>query len=477
MNEPARSTFFPLPLTAFESYLLADDRCDFPMTFPVHVELSGVIDRSAFEGALGQALKRHPLLSARVERSARRGERWSVDRDWNPTVDWQADGTSWELPGGERIDLAREPGLRLGVRLGVGRARLIALFHHACCDGIGALRFIGDLLASYSHRVPGEDRAPALRALHEERLAVRDILARPDPLGWKTADWVRVCLRETFKNFVWQRPVPLQSSSPARGAAPGSGRSPRLLVHTLDERDTILLRTAAQRQATPLNNVLVRDLFHTLRAWGEQVRPGNPKRWLRVMIPVDLRGNGDAGLPAANVISYIFLNRRARDCSHENSQSLLDSLRVETGRERVQQLGRIFLAGIAAARAGHTLPLVLARRQCFATAILTNVGNPTGRFTTPLQHRFGLAHAGNLVLERITGTPPLRSQTNAVFGVLFYARRLTLCLRADPSVFSQEEAARLLGLYVDSLRETARAVGPTGQSPRGPEDLSAEQTA
>jgi hypothetical protein len=255
------------------------------------------------------------------------------------------------------------------------------------------------------------------------------------------------------------------------------GRSPHLLVHTLDERDTVLLRTAAQRHATTLNNVLVRDLFHTLCAWGEQVRPGNPKRWLRVMIPVDLRGNGDARLPAANVVSYIFLNRRARDCSHENSQSLLDSLRVETGRERLHRSGRIFLAGIAVARAAHTLPLFLARRQCFATVVLTNVGNPIGRFTTPLHHRFGLAHAGNLVLERVTGTPPLRSQTNAVFGVAFYAGRLTVCLRADPSVFSQEEAARLLGLYVDSLRETARSVGPTGQSLRDSEEPLFEPTA
>src|SRR5262249_16352094 len=161
---------------------------------------------------------------------------------------------------------------------------LIALFHHACCDGIGALRFIGDLLASYSHRVPGEDRALALRALQEERLAARDVLARLDPLGWKTRDWVRACLRETVKNFGWPRPVPLQSSSPARGGPPASGRSPHLLVHTLDERETVLLRTAAQRQATPLNNVLVRDLFRTLCAWGDQVRQGNPKRWLRIMI-------------------------------------------------------------------------------------------------------------------------------------------------------------------------------------------------
>ena len=63
---------FPLPLTPFERYMLADDRPDYPMAFPAVVEFSGSLRRAEFDAALEGALREHPLLRARVDGSRRR---------------------------------------------------------------------------------------------------------------------------------------------------------------------------------------------------------------------------------------------------------------------------------------------------------------------------------------------------------------------------------------------------------------------
>ena len=82
MSDSKTASIFPLPLVAFERYMLADDRPEYPMTFTLTLRLAGTVDREAFEAAVDEALARHPLLVALVEGSSRRRPRWvSVRRD------------------------------------------------------------------------------------------------------------------------------------------------------------------------------------------------------------------------------------------------------------------------------------------------------------------------------------------------------------------------------------------------------------
>ncbi len=60
----ASKRVFPLHLTPFENYMVADDRPEYPMTFIVEFEFDGQLDPPAFEAAIDDALQRHPLLRA-----------------------------------------------------------------------------------------------------------------------------------------------------------------------------------------------------------------------------------------------------------------------------------------------------------------------------------------------------------------------------------------------------------------------------
>ena len=180
MFDPSVAALFPLPLSTFERYMLLDDRPDYPMVFVVQLKLSGEIRRPAFESSFEEALSRHPLLCALLRRPARSGPEWMLAEDQRPAVDWDVLGAAIGSPRGERIDLGSEVGLRVWVRQGDGAAEVTLQFHHACCDGIGALRFIGHLLAAYGTRTASADRRPTLHPCDPASLVRPRAVCRPD---------------------------------------------------------------------------------------------------------------------------------------------------------------------------------------------------------------------------------------------------------------------------------------------------------
>ena len=143
---------WPLPLTPFESYMIADDQPDYPMTFVVRLQFDGCVERETFATALAIALARNPLLTARVDD---RDDPCWVAGEITPWLDFGPD--TEPLTGGcaRPIDPHHEPGLRTWVRVGDDTSRIIFQFHHACCDGIGAFHFVEDLLVAYANEHDG----------------------------------------------------------------------------------------------------------------------------------------------------------------------------------------------------------------------------------------------------------------------------------------------------------------------------------
>src|SRR5262249_25534471 len=98
------------------------------------------------------------------------------------------------------------------------------------------------------------------------------------------------------------------------------------------------------------------------------------------------------------------------------------------------------------------MKLMLSPRRCFATAVLTNVGDMTHRFGLAFPVVDGKLQIGNLTLEGITGSPPLRPLTHVGVGLFTYADRLVVTLLCDRHHFTREQARKFLELYVSHLR-------------------------
>ena len=114
------------------------------------------------------------------------------------------------------------------------------------------------------------------------------------------------------------------------------------LVHHLTEEDTAELSRIAAERSVMLNDLLVRDYFLMLAQWNRGT--SQARRPLRILIPTNMRRREDLRLPAANVFSYAFITRYARDC--EDREALLDSIRDEMAAIKRDKRGLYYEAAL-----------------------------------------------------------------------------------------------------------------------------------
>jgi len=451
---PAESPILPLPLAPFEEYMLGDDRPGYPMNFFLRLQFSGQFNRSALQAALEDALARHPLLLAHVHRSGRRLW-WAAATHARPTIAWLPQRPESSLPHAGPIDLYCETGVRMSVLEDEETSEIVLQSHHSCCDGRGIFAFIGDLLMSYARRMGDCSQATALPDLEPELLRTR---AKFGLTPWR---FLRIAHQQAVgllgvRQFLSHVPAPLVRGQQMLRTEV-SGDYPATLTQFLEAEELQGLRSAARQLDATRNDMLIRDLFLALRDWS--AAGDDPTRWLRLSIPMNLRVDCDANMPAANVVSMIFLDRRPCDMAEP---ALLNSIREEMQQIKRLRLGLTFVLSL---RFFRYLPGGLSRMtpgdRCLASSVLTNVGDALAHVSLPRQN--GRIVAGNVVLETVEVVAPIRPFTNAVFAVLEYAGRLAIVTQYDSTLISKHEANELLTLYVQRLRQTGLSTAMVAQ--------------
>ncbi len=441
----------PLHLTPIDAFFLADDRPRYPMTSVIEMEFTGHLDPNAFFAALGTATARHPLTSAVIRPMKRGMPCWTRDVAIEPWVNFGALDDPVEYEKTEQIDLTKESGLRFWIRGDEHRTTITVQVHHACTDGTGVYRFLGDLLAVYGQMTTLPDAiAPELSEIDPRMLRNRRARVAGIALKAKTIDLMRRGLRSAMHMFA-TRITPL--ATPRTSVAVDGVKSTFPGIHSIqfDKEEHKQLRTAAGNFGAMLNDLLLAEMFRTILRWnaehGQKVGTGK----MRVLMPSDLREQKDYPMPATNMTAYTFLTRKGKDC--DDLKQLMRSIREETARIKHEQLGREFMdVTELASYAPGVLRFLLARKRCKATTILSNVGDPSRRFTASFPRDKGRVVAGNLRLESIRGVPPMRLKTHATLAVFSYLRNLTLCVRCDPFRFTPDQSRAFIQMYADQLR-------------------------
>ncbi len=452
MSSSESGSLFPLPLTPLEYYYLCDNRPDYPTAFPAELHFSGRLDRAAFQRALACVLSRHPLLTARVGRLANGIPAWIEGEGSHPPVDWGRLGESIRHSDGPAINLASTPGLRAWVREGDGASRLLLHFHHACCDGRATLQFIEELLIAYHIEIEGPQCGLALRPLEPARLRNRGRLEVPP--GW----WARVrdlwVGTRLWTGWAFRQPALLAPGRPA----PAETDPPLLDFQTVDlSRElTDALRQVAVAGGGSLHDLLLRDLFESIHGWNHR-QGSDDRRSIRINVPLTIRDRDDRLLPAANRLTFAFLSRRRRQLA--DSERLLEGIGDEMRAITRDRLGLYFVGGLGTfCRVPGLIPLFLHRRHSFATAVLSFGGRILARCPLPRAGRRIVA--GNVVLDRITGVPPIRPLTRAAIGIGIYDDQMTINVRCDPQHFSRDDARAFAQMYRQRLALTASANSP-----------------
>ncbi len=301
-----------LPLTTMEEFLYWEDRPAYPWSCFVRLRFSGCLDRKAFESAVRTVLARHPLLAAKVETAGRGRLRWSAVEDPAPAIKWESAPIGGPFPPATRLDLRREIGIRFHVRTDATATEAIIQFHHACCDGVGIALVVRDLLVAYAvanGTVPSRAR---LTALDPGKLAGRG------RFGLTLGKLLRMAPKQLVgllgaRQFLMRKPAPLVPHSVCPNDGPLPEPYPAIVHHLFDRQSAAGIRKAAVRQGVTSNDLLARDLFLALAEWRLRQNIVDDGSWLRMMIPMSLRTADDRLMPAANMVSSVFLDRRGPD--------------------------------------------------------------------------------------------------------------------------------------------------------------------
>jgi hypothetical protein len=465
-----------LPLVAIEHYMLADDRTDYPMVFYARLALDRLPDREALTRAMAAAVEKHPLLSATVGPLEGRRRYWKWDVPTEPEISWPGEPTPTE-----QLDISRRSGVRLRVEPTDDGVLLTFEFHHACCDGLGALAFIKDVLECYAaarNGAEGQGEATGGPAEEERHSVAVAQLATRGKFGIGP---LRFLLRLPLEllgalgvlEFLLHRPQPLVGASQTspkrqRGCdepdAPSlalranvdsrdscASHWPRRFAHQFTQEETRALRTTASTAGATLNDLLVRELFLTVGAWIDELVPSKRGAHIRVMVPVNLRTPRDTDLPATNVVAMINLDRRPR--RWRNHRRMLRVLHWEMAAVKWARLGLTFIRAIQVTHyLMGKLQLLLAADKCQATCVLSNLGDPWRNWS--LADADGRIVAGDVSVQQVELLPPIRALTALSIGVFTLGGRMTLAFHCDDRVLGDAEASELLGRYVERLRSS-----------------------
>jgi hypothetical protein len=359
------------------------------------------------------------------------------------------------------IDHHQQPGLSIyGFQSGSG-FELLFQFKHACCDAIGALQFIEDVLLAYawaidvrSNKKVYDDGPIAWYRIDPKHLRGR---ARFGLTRWQLLGKVRQQAVGLFGawHFLTRISAQLASASSTASLAEESMSFPAAHTCELSATVTTSLLAKAREAGTTLNNLLIRDLLLAIGDLQNLRSRAYDRGWLRLSIPVNLRRPATRNLSAANVVGMVFVDRQKHDLSDQHS--LLKGIHGQMKQIKDRELGMLFPLSLQFSKglpgARKRMQRMSSDSRCRCTAVLSNVMRPFD--TIPLPRRDGKLVVGDFELTGIEFLPPVRQGTPAAFGVLTYADRLNITLQYDPRILTPQEAEELLRGYVNYLLHSA----------------------
>ena len=423
----------PLPVSSFEQYMLSDDRRQYPMCFAFHMEMHGQLRRNEFFAAIEQAALRHPLLCAKLVEESGRLFWMAVDFP-DSVIEWQqVDEYPAEFRPMQFIDLTLEIGLRVWVKVKDDSARIMLQVHHACCDGLGAMQFVEDVMIAYHNKVVDAAAQLTLRPLESAVLAERGKICQTQSLLEKPKKLAIGIARGI--HFFRHQPIQLRGKLRDNNQENAAAVGPRFHARLFEKNILPKIQQHCEDRQT-INDHLLAHTFAALFEWhNAHSRPHDPK-FIRVGIPVNLRSERHKRIPAANVVTVSFLDRESVEV-RDPAKSVMSIHKQMMGIKQrksgtfvrfMQFMGRKQLRGLVSSN------------RVYFSAMHSNVGEvwQDSRLPRDSQRRICF---GDLVLNEVAVQAPVRKTMPVFFGAYSYAGRLHSIFSYDCAAFDADEAA------------------------------------
>ncbi|MEM6778364.1 MAG: hypothetical protein AAF670_11965 [Planctomycetota bacterium] len=442
------------------------------MTSWIELHFVGQVQRDALQRALHATIHRHPLLASRAM-WIEGNWFWSYDPDFTPRLrDPESEPMLVNMPGTKAptprpLDPTLEPGCRYWYASDPANdtSRLIIQLHHACCDGVGLRQVLIDALTGYAARAsdPNDSNPPSQ---DHRRRRQRD---RLDPMRLRDrADFSAITEKPAKARLTWWRKLRnahyfyLQPPDSLQGrdrapcdttaeATSCSESGEPIRHHLFDASTSNAILECCRRSEVSVNDLALALLFSACRQWNQSTGNDSPNRRLRLLMPIDLRGRADIGLPATNRLSFAFLGRTHGQC--ESWSSLLESVQEETQWIKDTRVYMDFLDGMAVAtKHPRVMKALLRRGNRMCTSVLTYTGDISRGLKRIFPEENGRRRVGDVDLERILVAPPARRNTNITFGLCINWGQICLSANWNRLAMSEADCVEFLAIYAEAWR-------------------------
>ena len=433
-------------LTPFEEYMLLDDQPAYPMSCFFMIKLRGRFNVSIFESALQKVLEYHPLLTSSVTET--NGQFYWQNTGKMPDIIRLPLDEERRFPASKGINLFRESSLKVticnsninpaAIELN-GQTNIIFEVHHSASDAAGIARFIEDILCGYAHQTGFAD---AQREPVEPGL-----LVRRGSFGRKPGKLLRTLTKQFWGlfrawKFLMYKILPLTSNIPDRDAPLPPAGYPAILCRDLTATETQNVRQKAKQLGITINDLFLSTACFAMQHWRKQHVTNKKSGYFRVAVPINLRTPADDQMPAANIVSMVFLDRKPEKI--RDSESFYQGIYHEMQHIKRNNLGWAFIHGLTVyQRIFGSFRKMIQQNRCWTTATVTNLGRVFA--DVPLPTREGRVQIGeSLELTGVETSPPVRPWTALGISVLTYAGCMTINVHYDSGVLTRSDAQSIM---------------------------------
>jgi NRPS condensation-like uncharacterized protein len=434
---------------------------DEPMVLHWILTIDGVVDPVRLKFALLAIMFRRPSLRSTIRAAPSGPVRESQDTYSSETL------SVWDLPESpgasdeddSRIDARRERRLSewmnkpldptkalpcrvLLLRETLRESSLVFTFHHAAVDGVRALHLVSEVIQEYNG-VAERSWLPVQcpPATDGDELVA---LAQASGRGVKHFHLkmaASLAHRFLIAPFSPNARIYRTTSKPSAEICFCQG--------SLNPRELRQIRSKSKSVGVKVNDILLAACFRTIDQWNRGY--GKPSRKISIMVPVDVSGARSSPV-LTNEVSFISVPTTPKErCDPEE-------LVRRVGRRTSHMLrnGVAFYMVYAAYFCTRLPPMipktvarfVMATQVYLDTILLTNLGLIWPKEATSME---GVS-VGSARIAGVVVIPPVVSPMGISLSAGTYHDCLHVALAYKTSHFSQAQARRFLGLYLQKLR-------------------------
>ncbi len=471
-------------MTSIEAFHLHSSSDEWPNSVAGRSHFHGTIDialaKQAWEHCLGrQTFAAWPIINTKGR------PKWStnIDSDRLPQVaedtfheivleSWPESESEFDLPN------VNDRGLPLVSaidNIGFGlwcihssndqRVTIILTTDHALADGVSGMGFVRQWMTAYHNLCNKEDINRGLIKLDWTAWKKRSHLGL---FSWSFLKYLPCQAIGLFgaTKFVLRK---FSTIEPKNSASLPPINSPGIAGRTIEPDLIDQLNDRAERLAVSVNSLMMTIVFRAMKRIrdaieSEQGCQWKDRKWIRLVLPIGIRGIADRKLPCTNKASLVQVERTFDQVSNADAaaQSIDREVRIIMG----FKLDLVFLIAI---RLLSTVPSFLrfaaGNQKSRGTVVFTNLGEPF-RKTRACNFR----EVGGLKMQEYDLCGPIRSGTPINIAWSTFKRPIgdKLCvhgrisLHFDRVIISTELASAIADALEKELREVVQFGGSGG---------------